>query len=81
MATDEGMAIALGFTQRTPTGQLRTISKGHYWERRAALGLLPFLFFFLGLVGQLIRLGVINGKALIVDSTLLAARYHADLGA
>lgn len=74
VATHAELAIALGFT-------LRTISKGHYWERRAALGLLPFLFFFLGLVGQLIRLGVITGKALIVDSTLLAAWYHADPGA
>ena len=81
VATHETLSIALGFTQRMPTGRLRTISKGHYWERRAALGLLPFLFFFLGLVGQLIRLGVINGKGLIVDSTLLAAWYHADPGA
>jgi hypothetical protein len=81
VATHETLAIALGFTQRMPTGQLRTISKGHYWERRAALGLLPFLFFFLGLVGQLIRLGVISGKGLIVDSTLLSAWYHADPGA
>ena len=81
VATHETLALALGFTQRKPTGQLRTISKGHYWERRAALGLLPFLFFFLGLVGQLIRLGVISGQTLIVDSTLLAAWYHADPGA
>lgn len=81
VATHAELAVALGFTQRTLAGQLRTISKGHYWERRAALGLLPFLFFFLGLVGQLIRLGVITGKALIVDSTLLAAWYHADPGA
>jgi hypothetical protein len=81
VATHAGLAIALGFTQRTSAGQLRTISKGHYWERRADLGLLPFLFFFLGLVGQLIRLGVITGKALIVDSSLLSAWYHADPGA
>ncbi len=74
VATHAGLAVALGFSQRT-------ISKGQYWERRAALGLLPFLFFFLGLVGQLIRLGVITGQALIVDSTLLAAWYHADPGA
>jgi hypothetical protein len=81
VVTHEGLAIALGFTQRMPTGGLRTICKGRYWERRAALGLLPFLFFFLGLVGQLIRLGVITGKVLIVDSTLIAAWYHADPGA
>jgi Transposase DDE domain. len=55
-----------------------TISKGRYWERRQALGILPFLFFFLGLVGQLVRLGVITGKELIVDSTLLKAWYSND---
>jgi hypothetical protein len=81
VATHEGLALALGFTQHTPAGELRTIGKGRYWERRAALGLLPFLFFFLGLVGHLIRLGVITGQALIVDSTLLAAWYHEDPGA
>ncbi len=88
LRTDRGLrgdhtelAHTLGFTQRTPAGDLRTISKGQYWERRAALGLLPFLFFFLGLVGQLIRLGVITGQALIVDSTLLSAWYHEDPGA
>ena len=54
----------------------RTISKGRSWERRQALGVLPFLFFFLGLVGQLVRLGVVSGKELIVDSTLLKAWYR-----
>jgi hypothetical protein len=48
VATHTELALALGFTQGT-------ICKGRYWERLAALGLLPFLFFFLGLVGQLIR--------------------------
>ena len=74
VATHPALAQALGFTQGT-------ICKGRFWERRAALGLLPFLFFFLGLVGQLIRLGVISGQALIVDSSLLAAWHHADPGA
>jgi hypothetical protein len=81
VATHAGLALALGFTPRSPPGKLCTIGKGRYWERRAALGLRPFLFFFLGLVGVLIRLGVITGKVLIVDSTLLAAWYHADPGA
>ena len=58
-----------------------TISKGQYWERRQALGVLPCLFFFLGLVGQLVRLGVITGKELIVDSSLLKAWYKDDPGA
>ena len=73
VATNEGLALALGFTQRTPAGKLRTISKGQYWERRAVLGVLPFLFFFLTLVAQLTHLGAITGKELIVDSNLLKA--------
>jgi hypothetical protein len=81
VATNETLALALGFTQRTPEGKLQTISKGQYWERRAALGILPFLFFFLALVAQLIRLGAVTGKELIVDSTLLKAWWKADPGA
>ena len=72
--THPDLAHQLGFT-------VGNISQGQYWERRAALGALPFLFFFMGLVGQLIRLGVITGKELIVDATLLSAWRHADPGA
>jgi len=62
--THPELAHQLGFTG----GPFR---KGQYWERRAALGALPFLFFFIGLVRQLtcpfghpkrVRLGVITGK-------------------
>jgi hypothetical protein len=81
VGADEELRLAMGFSRYGTNGHLRMISKGQYWERRAALGLLPFLFFFLGLVAQLIRLGVVNGKELIVDSTLLKAWYHADPGA
>jgi hypothetical protein len=81
VASNEALALALGFTQRTLESKLHTISKGQYWERRTALGILPFLFFFLGLVAQLIRLGAITGKELIVDSSLLKAWYTADPGA
>lgn len=59
----------------------RTISQGQYWERRANLGMLPFLFFFLALAAQLMRLGVVTGKELIVDSTLFKAWRKADPGA
>ena len=76
VALDVGLAQALGFPVQD--GQPQTISQGHYWERRQALGLLPFFFFFFGLVAQLIRLGVISGHALIVDSTRLKAWYHDD---
>lgn len=66
VTTHRQLAVALGF-------EGRTISQGQYWERRATLGILPFLFFFLALAVQLIRLGVILGQELIVDSSLLAA--------
>jgi hypothetical protein len=64
VATQEELARELGFAERT-------ISQGQYWERRTALGILPFLFFFLALVAQLVRLGVIRCQELIVDSSLL----------
>ncbi len=79
VALDPTLAQALGFPVQA--GQPQTISLGQYWERHQALGLLPFLFFFLGLVAQLLRLGVIHGHALIVDSTRLKAWRHADPGA
>jgi hypothetical protein len=75
------LARHLGFEPADEPGQFQTISQGQYWERRAALGLLPCLFFFLALVGQLIKLGLITGQELIVDSSLLAAWRHADPGA
>ena len=74
VATQEELARELGFAGRT-------ISQGQYWERRAALGILPFLFFFLALVVQLLRLGAIRGQELIVDSSLLAAWRADDPGA
>lgn len=42
-------ALAAGFVNR------RVISIGQYWERRHALGIWPFWFFFLGMVWQLIQ--------------------------
>ncbi len=76
VALEVGLAQALGFPVQD--GQPQTISQGHYWERRQALGLIPFFF---GLVAQLIRLSVISGQALIVDSIRLQAWYHHDPGA
>jgi len=74
LRSNPSLAQALGFQQEI-------ISTGQYWERRAVLGFLPFFFFFLGLVAQLIRLGVVTGHELIVDSSLLPAWYSADPGA
>ncbi len=77
----DDLADLLGFTQRTASGQVISISQGQYWERRAALGILPLMLFFLGLVWQLVCLGVVTGRELIVDSTRLKAWRHADPGA
>ena len=73
---DQALAAALGFSQKG--GRIQTISQGQYWQRRMQLGLAPFVFFFLGLVGLLIRLGVIQGSQLIVDSTRLKAWRQND---
>jgi hypothetical protein len=56
----------------------RTISIGHYWDRRRALGVLPFWFFFIALVGQLVRLGVIKGTDVILDATTQQIWFHDD---
>jgi len=56
----------------------RVISIGHYWDRRRALGILPFWFLFIALVGQLVRLGVIKGTDLILDATTLQAWFRHD---
>ena len=46
-------------------------------ERRQALGLWPFWFFFLGMVWQLARMKSIHGVDVIVDSTTQRAWYNA----
>jgi hypothetical protein len=81
VASHDHFAQQIGFRLNETTGQIETICQGQYWERRAALGILPILFFFLALVALLIRLGVVTGQELIVDSSLLAAWRHADPGA
>ena len=40
VASQSDLAGQLGFNQRDQQGQLRTISQGQDWERRAALGYL-----------------------------------------
>jgi hypothetical protein len=56
----------------------RVICASQFWERRRALGAFPFWFFFIALVAQLIRLGVIKGTDVIMDGTTLKAWYHND---
>lgn len=54
------------------------IGVSQYWERRRALGILPFWLLFVGLVHQLLRLAVIQGTDVILDATQIRAWYHDD---
>ena len=75
---DLALAVGLPYDKR---GRVRCISQSQYWERRQALGLRPYLLFMVGLVWQLMRLGVITGRQVILDATRLRAWQHADPGA
>jgi hypothetical protein len=68
LARYEVLALALGM----PPGG-RTISAAQLSRRSRQLGLWPYLFFFLGLARQLVRLGAISGRELILDASLLPA--------
>jgi hypothetical protein len=65
-------AAAIGFEHG------RVIGVSRYWERRRALGILPFWLFFVALVWQLIRLGVIGGRDVILDATTQRVWFHND---
>lgn len=65
-------AQAAGF----PAG--RVICASQYWERRHALGILPFWWLFVAMVWQLARMAVIQGTDLIVDATTQRVWFHAD---
>jgi len=78
LARYEALAIALGYDQRDEEGRLRTISLAQYSRRIRNLGLLPYFLFFVALVAALIRLGLIKGYDLIIDSSLLEAWYKDD---
>jgi len=78
LAANERLAESLGYTRRTADGRLRTISASQLWKRAHRLGLMPLFLFFVGLVWQLIRQGVINGCDLIIDSSILKAWLHDD---
>src|SRR5919201_1747791 len=81
LASHDALADTIGCPPRQMDGTRRTISQSQYWERRAALGVLPLVFFFLALVGMLIRVGLISGRELVVDSTRVRAWWHHDEGA
>ena len=56
----------------------RTISAAQLSRRGRQLGLWPSLFFFVALVGQLLRLAALTGRPVILDASLLQAWYHRD---
>lgn len=69
------LAIACGYQSG------RTISKSHLSRRIRRLGPLPFFLFFVYLVYQLMRAGVIISKDLVIDSTTILAWYKDDISA
>jgi len=77
----EALAETLGYEQLDQWGRRRTISLAQYSRRLRALGLLPYLLLFVALVTALLKMGLIKGWDLIIDSSLLAAWYHHDPGA
>lgn len=81
LASHAALADVIGCPPPRPDGTRRTISQSHYWERRQALGVLPFVFFFLALVGVLLHVGVMSGREIVVDSSRLRAWWHQDEGA
>jgi len=75
------LAETLGYHHYDPQGRRRTISLAQYSRRLRALGLLPYFLLFVALARALLRLGLIKGWDLIIDSSLLAAWYSDDPGA
>jgi hypothetical protein len=72
------LAETLGYHQFDRSGCRRTISLAQYSRRVRELGLLPYFLIFIALVAALLRMGVIKGWDLIIDSSVLAAWYHHD---
>lgn len=56
----------------------RVICASQYWERRRAIGLLPFWLFFVALVWQLVGMGVIVGQDVILDATTQRVWFQDD---
>jgi len=81
LARYDALAEALKYDQFNESGQRRTISLAQYSRRLRALGSLPYFLIFVALVTALLKMGLIKGWDLIIDSSLLAAWYHDDPGA
>jgi len=78
LARYDALAEVLRYDQFNACGQRRTISLAQYSRRLRALGLLPYFLVFVALVMALLKMGLIKGRDLIIDSSLLAAWYHDD---
>jgi hypothetical protein len=78
IARYDALAEALGYDKFDAAGRRRTISLAQYSRRLRALGLVPYFLIFVALVTALLRMGLIKGWDLIIDSSLLAAWYHDD---
>lgn len=78
LARYDALADALGYHEFDQAGRRRTISLAQYSRRLRTLGLLPYFLIFIALVASLLKLGVIKGWDLIIDSSLLAAWYRGD---
>jgi len=78
LARYDALAAGLGYQQFDRSGQRRTISLAQYSRRLRELGLLPFFLLFIALVAALLKMGLIQGWDLIIDSSLLAAWSQHD---
>ncbi|HUV89037.1 MAG TPA: transposase [Anaerolineae bacterium] len=78
LARYDALAESLGYHQCDDLGRRRTISLAQYSRRLRELGLLPYFLGFVALVLALLKMGLIQGWDLIIDSSLLAAWYHHD---
>jgi hypothetical protein len=72
LARYDALAIARGMSPGC------TISAAQLSRRSRQLGLWPYFFLFVGLVGWLVRLGAITGRQVILDGSLLRAWYRQD---
>lgn len=75
VATDQALALALGFSRRSGEEKLRTISQGQYWERRQALGWVPLMFFFAALLYGF-RVLVVYADAAYADQRFFRVVRH-----
>ena len=65
------LAQSLGYPTQSATGQVRIISLGSYSKRLRSISLSVYFAFFVLLVRQLTLKGVLAGRDLIINSTIL----------